>query len=130
MMVSSRANFRTTIAANHALGPAGKLIKLLDRHPMRPAHIHLVITQDKYAPLTTQIFDRESPYVDDDAVFAVKTSLVVDFKPLDGTSSPRNKEAGATLELEYDVSLAPVGSMAVGAKATNGAVKGNNVQVS
>lgn len=25
-------------------GPAGKLLKLLDRHPYRPAHIHLVVS--------------------------------------------------------------------------------------
>ena len=24
-------------------GPAGKLLKLMDRHPMRPAHIHLIV---------------------------------------------------------------------------------------
>lgn len=25
-------------------GPAGKLLKLLDRHPMRPAHIHFIVS--------------------------------------------------------------------------------------
>jgi catechol 1,2-dioxygenase len=25
-------------------GPAGKLLQLLDRHPMRPAHIHLIVS--------------------------------------------------------------------------------------
>lgn len=25
-------------------GPAGKLLKLLDRHPYRPAHIHLIVS--------------------------------------------------------------------------------------
>jgi catechol 1,2-dioxygenase len=25
------------------LGPAGKLLKLMDRHPMRPAHIHIIV---------------------------------------------------------------------------------------
>lgn len=25
-------------------GPAGKLLKLMDRHPYRPAHIHLVVS--------------------------------------------------------------------------------------
>ena len=26
-------------------GPAGKLLQLLDRHPYRPAHIHLIVSQ-------------------------------------------------------------------------------------
>lgn len=29
-------------------GPAGKLLKLLDRHPMRPAHIHFIASQPPY----------------------------------------------------------------------------------
>lgn len=49
---------------------------------------------------TTQIFDRSSPYLEDDSVFAVKESLVVDFAPLKGN-------AKATLELAYNITLAP-----------------------
>jgi catechol 1,2-dioxygenase len=25
-------------------GPAGKILQMLDRHPMRPAHIHLIVS--------------------------------------------------------------------------------------
>lgn len=28
-------------------GPAGKLLQLLDRHPYRPAHIHLIVSTDQ-----------------------------------------------------------------------------------
>jgi protocatechuate 3,4-dioxygenase beta subunit len=28
-------------------GPAGQLLKLLDRHPMRPAHIHLMVSSKR-----------------------------------------------------------------------------------
>ena len=58
------------------------------------------VTHNKYKPVTTQIFDRIDKHLDNDSVFAVKDSLVVDFKPLEG--SPK-----AQLELEYDVLLAP-----------------------
>ncbi|KAG9236179.1 Intradiol ring-cleavage dioxygenase [Amylocarpus encephaloides] len=81
-------------------GPAGKLLKLLDRHPYRPAHIHLIIQRDGYKPVTTQIFDSEDPYLGNDSVFAVKDSLVVEFKPL--KDNPK-----AVRELEYDILLAP-----------------------
>ncbi|KAH8682637.1 hydroxyquinol 1,2-dioxygenase [Xylariales sp. PMI_506] len=80
-------------------GPAGELLQLLDRHPYRPAHIHIIAGNEHYSPLTTQIFDRESKYLVDDSVFAVKDDLVVDFKPLQGNSQ-------ASLELVYDISLA------------------------
>jgi catechol 1,2-dioxygenase len=56
---------------------------------------------DKYAPLTTQIFDKSSKYLEDDSVFAVKDDLVVDFKPVE--LNPK-----ATLELVYDIQLAKI----------------------
>ncbi|KAL2803202.1 Intradiol ring-cleavage dioxygenase [Aspergillus granulosus] len=83
-------------------GPAGKLLKLMDRHPFRPAHIHIIATCDGYKPLTTQIFDRKDPYLTNDSVFAVKDSLVVDFVE-------RKGDPQAALELTYDVRLVPDG---------------------
>jgi catechol 1,2-dioxygenase len=58
------------------------------------------VQRDGYKPVTTQIFDRKGPYLEDDSVFAVKDSLLVDFTPLRGNSK-------ATLELEYPIHLAP-----------------------
>jgi len=81
-------------------GPAGKLLQLLDRHPYRPAHIHLIAMIDGYKPITTQIFDKDSKYLDDDSVFAVKDSLVVEF-------IPRKDDPKAEFELKYDVQMAP-----------------------
>jgi len=81
-------------------GPAGVLLKLLDRHPMRPAHIHLMISHDEYKPVTTQIFPSDDPYLKTDTVFAVKDDLVVDFLPREG-------DPKAKLDLEYNVILAP-----------------------
>ena len=80
-------------------GPAGKLLALLDRHPMRPAHIHFIVSAPKYKPIITQIFDRRDKHLTDDAVFAVKDSLVVDFLP-------RKGDGRADFELKYDFSLA------------------------
>jgi len=80
-------------------GPAGKVLKALDRHPMRPAHIHFLLTAPGYKPIVTQIFDRKSKYIEDDAVSAVKDSLIVDFTPFEG--DPR-----AEFELPYDFKMA------------------------
>ncbi|KAF4628045.1 hypothetical protein G7Y89_g10107 [Cudoniella acicularis] len=86
-------------------GPAGKLLEYLDRHPYRPAHIHLIITREGYKPVTTQIFDSKDKYLENDSVFAVKNSLIVDFKPLKSNDK-------ATLELEYDILVAKVNAAA------------------
>ena len=51
------------------------------RHPWRPAHIHIAVSAQGYEPLATHIFDSESPYLDSDAVFAVKPSLIRTFEP-------------------------------------------------
>jgi len=80
-------------------GPAGKILQALDRHPMRPAHIHFLIAAPGYKPIVTQIFDRDSKYIDEDAVFAVKDSLIVDFKPFQG-------DPKADFELPYDFKMA------------------------
>jgi hypothetical protein len=58
------------------------------------------VQKDGYKPVTTQIFPRDDPYLTNDSVFAVKDSLIVDFKPLEGNSK-------ATLELQYPIVLVP-----------------------
>lgn len=60
-------------------GPVGNMLQATGRHPWRPAHIHMIVRADGYHPLTTHIFDSDSPYLDSDAVFAVKPSLLRQF---------------------------------------------------
>jgi protocatechuate 3,4-dioxygenase beta subunit len=81
----------------------------MDRHPYRPAHIHLIVKAPGYRQLTTQIFDRRDKYVNDDSVFAVKEDLIVDFVPRKQVSGTANGVNGHALdskyELEYDITL-------------------------
>jgi catechol 1,2-dioxygenase len=70
-------------------GPAGRLLGLLDRHPFRPAHVHFVVTAPGHRPLTTQIFDSRDKYITDDAVFAVKDELVVEWLPRQGDNKAK-----------------------------------------
>lgn len=79
-------------------GPAGKLLQLLDRHPMRPAHIHFIVSAKGYKPLITQIFDRRDKHITNDSVFAVKDTLIVDFLP-------RKDDPRAQFELNYPFKL-------------------------
>lgn len=60
-------------------GPVGAMLERTGRHPWRPAHIHMIVRADGFRPLTTHIFDRAGEYLDSDAVFAVKPSLIRQF---------------------------------------------------
>jgi catechol 1,2-dioxygenase len=62
-------------------GPVGRMLKATGRHSWRPAHIHLIVRAAGFETLTTHIFDADSPYLDSDAVFAVKPSLLRQFTP-------------------------------------------------
>ncbi len=59
-------------------GPAGDLLFKNGRHNWRPAHLHVVVSAPGYQTVITHLFDSESRYLDSDAVFGVRRSLVVD----------------------------------------------------
>jgi hydroxyquinol 1,2-dioxygenase len=65
-------------------GPVGRMLASSGRHPWRPAHIHVVVRASGYRALTTHVFDSSSEYLDSDAVFAVKPSLLRIFVPRSG----------------------------------------------
>ncbi|GAA5925482.1 hypothetical protein JCM10213_008800 [Rhodosporidiobolus nylandii] len=59
-------------------GPVGKLLKSLNRHVFRPAHLHMMFIAKGYETLITALYFKGDPYLKSDAVFGVKTSLIVD----------------------------------------------------
>lgn len=61
-------------------GPVGTVLAGMGRGPMRPAHVHFWLRRDGYRPLVTQVFAAGDKYLDDDAVFGVKPSLVHDYR--------------------------------------------------
>jgi catechol 1,2-dioxygenase len=72
-------SFRTVRPVDYPIpddGPVGRMLRATGRHPWRPAHIHFIVSADGYNPVTTHIFDSESPHLSSDAVFGVKPSLV------------------------------------------------------
>ena len=74
--------FRTVVPSHYPIptdGPVGRMLDASARHPFRPAHIHFIVDAARHTSLTTHVFVGGSPYLDSDAVFAVKKSLVVPF---------------------------------------------------
>jgi catechol 1,2-dioxygenase len=87
-------------------GPVGQMLDRTGRHPWRPAHIHMIVSADGYQSLTTHIFDAESAYLDSDAVFAVKPSLLRNFvaRRADDPERPAGIE-GEWCSVESDIWL-------------------------
>jgi hydroxyquinol 1,2-dioxygenase len=103
---------RTVLPVNYPIpsdGPVGAMLKATGRHPWRPAHIHFVLTADGYDPVTTHIFDRTDPYLESDAVFAVKDSLICDFTRHESPTPEAAKLgiSGPVFTTEFDFVLKP-----------------------
>lgn len=62
-------------------GPVGKMLGQLGRHPYRPAHMHFLVTAPGFQKLVTHTFVGGDKYLESDAVFGVKASLVAPFEP-------------------------------------------------
>jgi hydroxyquinol 1,2-dioxygenase len=60
-------------------GPCGEIMRAANRSVMRPQHVHFWFHADGYQSLITQLFRRDDPYINRDAVFADVQSLQADF---------------------------------------------------
>jgi hydroxyquinol 1,2-dioxygenase len=81
-----RVWFRTVVPSHYPIptdGPVGRLLEATGRHPYRPAHIHFIAHAEGHRPVTTHLFVADSPYIDSDAVFAVKSGLITEFTESD-----------------------------------------------
>lgn len=91
--------FETILPTSYPIpddGPAGQLLTAMGRHPYRPAHIHFLISAPGYRTLVTHLFIAGDEYLNSDAVFGVKPSLIV-----------RPELADGRLSVAYDFGLAP-----------------------
>jgi hydroxyquinol 1,2-dioxygenase len=89
-------------------GPVGELLGATRRSPMRPAHIHFMVTAPGYQTLITHVFDEADEYLDTDAVFGVRSSLLATFARHEGGTAPDGREmAGPWSSTEFDLVIAP-----------------------
>jgi catechol 1,2-dioxygenase len=97
--------FRTIVPAHYPIptdGPVGTLLEATKRHPYRPAHVHFIVTAPGHRPLTTHIFVAGSHYIESDAVFAVKKSLITEFTPADDPNQPARANFDIVLQRRAD----------------------------
>jgi len=96
-----RYHFRSILAVPYAIphdGPVGDLLEATGRHPWRPAHLHFLIEAQGYETLIMHVFRSDDRYLDSDAVFGVRQSLIADWKP----------HSDGSYLVEYDFVLNPV----------------------
>lgn len=87
-------------------GPVGKMLLGMGRHPYRPAHVHVIVTAPDYERVATHLFVEGDEYLDSDAVFGVKHSLVVDFKAHPAGPAPGGGRSDSPyFAAEYDFRL-------------------------
>jgi hydroxyquinol 1,2-dioxygenase len=86
-----RFRFRSVRPSSYPVpadGPVGRMLRALGRHPYRPAHVHFMIAAPGYRTLTTALYLDGDRYLDSDAVFGAKESLIVRIERSSSSDSP------------------------------------------
>lgn len=73
-------------------GPVGAMLRAGGRNAWRPAHFHFIVNAPGHHPLTTELFFADDPYLEQDAVFGVRRSLVVEMKKTGVAADAENLE--------------------------------------
>lgn len=84
-------HFRSIVAQAYPIphdGPVGRMLEALGRHPWRPAHLHFMVSAPGYERLITHVFRDGDQYLDSDAVFGVRSSLIAQWMPHDAGVAP------------------------------------------
>jgi hydroxyquinol 1,2-dioxygenase len=104
-----RYGFRTVKPVSYPIptdGPVGAMLLAMGRHPYRPAHVHAIVTAPGYDGVATHVFVEGDPYLDSDAVFGVKNSLVMEFKQHPAGPTPDGKKSATPFcSVEFDFKL-------------------------
>lgn len=109
-------NFRSILAVPYPIphdGPVGLMLQALGRHPWRPAHLHFMIEAPGYERLVTHVFRDGDKYLDSDAVFGVRSSLIADWVRHDAGVAPDGVRMDrAFYTLQFDFVLNPAANQA------------------
>lgn len=111
-----RYRFWTVVAEAYPIptdGPVGRLLEATGRHPWRPAHLHFMVRAPGHERLITHVFRRGDRYLDSDAVFGVRPSLVADWVRREPGVAPDGSRRDAPWwTLEFDFVLNPAAAPA------------------
>jgi hydroxyquinol 1,2-dioxygenase len=87
-------------------GPVAKMMNSAKRNVWRPAHLHVRVDAPGCETLTTELFIEGDEHLDNDAVFGVKDSLVINWGQNHSQEEAEKLDiASPFYEIEYDVVL-------------------------
>lgn len=84
-------SFWTVVPVAYAIptdGPVGQMLEATGRHPWRPAHVHFKVSAPGFRTLVTHVFRADDEYLDADAVFGVRSSLIGNFVAHEAGQAP------------------------------------------
>ncbi len=89
-------------------GTVGTMLRATKRGINRPGHMHTMVSAQGHVPITTHLFVADSPYLDEDAVFGKRDSLVVQFEEHPPGKAPDGREMKTPYHsANYDFRLTP-----------------------
>ena len=89
-------------------GRSDNMLRAMGRHPNRPGHIHMKVSAPGHKELVTHLFVKDSPFLDSDAVFGVRESLIIQYTTHPAGPAPEGRTMATPWhQASYDFRLAP-----------------------
>ena len=107
---NGRFAFRSTRPAGYPVptdGPVGDLLRAQNRHPFRPAHLHVLAHAPGYKTLITQVFVDDDPNLDSDVVFGVTRPLIGHYERHEHGTPPAPDVSAPWYTFGYDFVMEP-----------------------
>ena len=74
--------FRSVMMVGYPIptnGVVGRVLRMQNCHPYRPAHLHALIFKSGFKVLISQVYDPADPHIDSDVQFGVTKALIGEF---------------------------------------------------
>nr|WP_315592760.1 intradiol ring-cleavage dioxygenase [uncultured Cupriavidus sp.] len=108
---SGHFHFKSIVAESYPIphdGPVGRMLDAMGRHPWRPAHLHFMVSAPGFETLVTHVFREGCQYLDSDAVFGVRSSLIADWVEHPSGTTPDGQHSSTPFfTLNFDFILNP-----------------------
>jgi catechol 1,2-dioxygenase len=105
-----RFRFRTVKMAGYPIPTdtvVGRLLKAQNRHPFRPAHLHVLIFKEGYKTVISQVYAPDDPHIDTDVQFGVTRALIGDFRPHNEPHPADSSVRTPWYSLDYTFTMEP-----------------------
>jgi catechol 1,2-dioxygenase len=102
--------FRTVKMAGYPIPTdtvVGRLLRAQQRHPFRPAHLHVLILKEGFKTRISQVYADDDPRLDTDVQFGVTRALIGDFRRHDEPHQDDPSVRAPWYSLDYTFTLEP-----------------------